>query len=204
MTRQRRTRQEQQEVTRQKLIHSAERLFARVGFEAASVEAIANDAGFSRGAFYSNFSTKEELLIEAFEALCRRMNDETEAILGRSQKADERYRALRSLYVKLASDPQGHALEAECQLCAARNPSFWPRFSKAQDAELHSLAKFLQRYLKERGVTPAVPPEDLALSLIAMSRGLRTYKMVQDSLSRKSIERILNLLFDSIMSGSPS
>jgi len=203
MIRKRLTRHEQQELTRQKLIRSAARIFARVGFEGASVEAIAKDAGFSRGAFYSNFSTKEELLIAAFEAHCRQMNEETEAILSRQQKASERYRELRSLYVKLASDPEGGALEAECQLCASRNSAFYPRFSEVQDSELRSLTSFLQRYLKERAVTPAIPPEDLAISLIAMSRGLRTYKMVENSLSPKSIERILHLLFDSIMSGIP-
>jgi AcrR family transcriptional regulator len=62
--RRRRTRAEQQAETRSALIEAGRRVFLERGFAAASVEAIAAEAGFTRGAFYSNFNTKEELLTE--------------------------------------------------------------------------------------------------------------------------------------------
>src|SRR6478735_3357889 len=52
------------EATRQKLLDAAAEVFAEVGLDAASVEAICERAGFTRGAFYSNFDSKDELFLE--------------------------------------------------------------------------------------------------------------------------------------------
>src|SRR6187549_2265001 len=52
------------EATRQKLLDAAAQVFAEVGLDATSVEAICDRAGFTRGAFYSNFETKDELFLE--------------------------------------------------------------------------------------------------------------------------------------------
>lgn len=52
------------EATRQKLLDAAAQVFAEVGLDAASVEAVCERAGFTRGAFYSNFESKDELFLE--------------------------------------------------------------------------------------------------------------------------------------------
>src|SRR6202035_5534006 len=61
------TRAEKQIQTRAQLIDAAARVFARRGFQAATVEEIAEHAGYSHGAVYSNFSGKEELFLAVFE-----------------------------------------------------------------------------------------------------------------------------------------
>jgi len=61
------TRAERQARTRSELIEAAARVFAQRGFGGASVEAIAAEAGYTRGAFYSNFSSKEELFAELLQ-----------------------------------------------------------------------------------------------------------------------------------------
>jgi len=61
-------REESQALTRSKLLASALRLFARDGYAAASVDRIAEDAGFSKGAFYSNFDGKEQIYLEVLES----------------------------------------------------------------------------------------------------------------------------------------
>jgi AcrR family transcriptional regulator len=58
------TREESQARTRAKLLESAPRVVAREGYEAASIDKIAEAAGFSKGAFYSNFDSKEEFFLE--------------------------------------------------------------------------------------------------------------------------------------------
>src|SRR5262252_2183954 len=60
-------RQERTEITRARLIQSAEKIFARDGFEAAKLEEIAADAGYTRGAFYANFDSKEDLFVALLE-----------------------------------------------------------------------------------------------------------------------------------------
>lgn len=61
------TREQSQALTRKKLLHAASEVVARDGYEGATVERIADEAGFSKGAFYSNFSSKEEILIHLLE-----------------------------------------------------------------------------------------------------------------------------------------
>jgi AcrR family transcriptional regulator len=68
MDRARRTRAEQQQQTRTLLLAAASEVFAESGFEGASIDAITERAGFTRGAFYSNFASKEALLIALSEA----------------------------------------------------------------------------------------------------------------------------------------
>src|SRR6201994_4056253 len=61
--------------TRSRLLRSAEKIFARDGFEAAKLEEIAADAGYTRGALYANFDTKEDLFMELLaEEVERRMS----------------------------------------------------------------------------------------------------------------------------------
>jgi AcrR family transcriptional regulator len=67
MARDRLTRAEQRARTRERFLAAAGRVFAREGFQGASVEKITAEAGFSRGAFYSNFSSKEELFAELLQ-----------------------------------------------------------------------------------------------------------------------------------------
>ena len=57
------TRAERRAQTRAALLDAAARVFVDRGFAGASVEAIAAEAGYTRGAFYSNFATKEELFV---------------------------------------------------------------------------------------------------------------------------------------------
>ena len=61
------TREQSQQLTREKLLLSASEVVAREGYEGASVERIAEAAGFSKGAFYSNFSSKEDILLQMLE-----------------------------------------------------------------------------------------------------------------------------------------
>lgn len=61
------TREQSQALTREKLLRSACDVVARDGYDGASVERIAEEAGFSKGAFYSNFSSKEEVLLQLLE-----------------------------------------------------------------------------------------------------------------------------------------
>ena len=61
------TREESQAATRSRLLAAAATLFAREGYVSTSVDRIAEDAGFSKGAFYSNFRNKEEIFLEVLE-----------------------------------------------------------------------------------------------------------------------------------------
>ena len=61
------TREESKELTRLRLVEAAERLFIRRGYDDASVEEISEMAGYSRGAFYSNFDSKEQVFLAVID-----------------------------------------------------------------------------------------------------------------------------------------
>src|ERR1700752_4485412 len=64
---QRLTPERRRELTRTALVEAAAEVFARRGFEGASLEEIAEVAGFTRGAIYSNFGSKDELMLAVVE-----------------------------------------------------------------------------------------------------------------------------------------
>ncbi|ALJ21483.1 TetR/AcrR family transcriptional regulator [Microbacterium sp. No. 7] len=67
------------EQTRARLLDAAHEVFGEVGMDAASVEMICERAGFTRGAFYSNFESKEDLLLALITQLARQKLDEIAA-----------------------------------------------------------------------------------------------------------------------------
>lgn len=78
------TREESRALTRAKLLESARIVIAREGFESATIDRIAEQAGFSKGAFYSNFSNKEEIVLELLETHSAKDVAEIKALLGES------------------------------------------------------------------------------------------------------------------------
>ena len=75
------TRADRQAQTRDELIGAAERLFTRNGFHATSVDAVADAAGYTKGAVYSNFESKEDLFFAVYERRVDRRVEEMERTL---------------------------------------------------------------------------------------------------------------------------
>ena len=93
--RKRLTREESKEVTRMRLIEAAERLFVRKGFDDASVEEISETAGYSRGAFYSNFDNKEQVFLGLID---RRLPKALDNVLRQASEPAERSAAVREWF----------------------------------------------------------------------------------------------------------
>ena len=92
------------EATRQKLLDAAAQVFAEVGLDAASVEAICERAGFTRGAFYSNFETKDELFLELAGNVAR---ERVEAVRSRVLELEQRGGARRRPRRRAGHRPAG-------------------------------------------------------------------------------------------------
>ena len=75
------------EQTRARLLDAAHEVFAEVGMDAASVEMICERAGFTRGAFYSNFATKDDLCVEIMRHVAEEQVDTYQAALNGAQMA---------------------------------------------------------------------------------------------------------------------
>ena len=94
--RKRLTRQESKEVTRMRLIEAAETLFIRKGFDDTSVDEISEMAGYSRGAFYSNFDDKEQVFLAVIDR--RRPQSAIDDIFQQISEPAERIAAVREWF----------------------------------------------------------------------------------------------------------
>jgi len=123
--------QQKSEATRRKLLVAASRIFARDGFEAARLADIAKESGHTRGAFYANFDTKEDLF---FALLEKQSADRLLDLQRRLEKYDsppERMRMLRAYYLERASDSRSILLMLEFKLFALRHPNMRARLAAA-------------------------------------------------------------------------
>src|SRR3982751_3579798 len=110
------------EQTRRKLLKAAEKVFAKVGFEVARLEDIAKDAGYTRGAFYAHFTSKEDLFFALLEQQIYHHLTRIQAIMDASADEAAALKKLREYYVAATADRNWCMLMLEFKLFAIRHP----------------------------------------------------------------------------------
>jgi AcrR family transcriptional regulator len=173
------TRRESQEATRTRLIRAAEKFFIRYGFEASSVARIAEGAGFSRGAFYSNFRDKDELFIAVLNRRRLAISDALAEVFRREPDVAKRLRAVRDWYVNQGQQKQWIVLQSEFTLRAVRNRAVRARLAALRRQELETYSALVAQHFSEIGLPPADRPETVALSLMAIVEGLGTLSLIE-------------------------
>jgi AcrR family transcriptional regulator len=198
-------REEQRERTREDLLDAARVLFARQGFHGASVDQVAEAAGFTKGAVYSNFSSKEELFLALLERQLDRSVAQLESLLER-HAPDERASALVDGVGDLpVLDHEWFLLEAEFLLYAARNPDVTvrDRVSDRQQRTRARITEVVRRHLDDLGID--VEAEDVARLLMALADGLTQAALVDETARdhRRILAFALDLIADRARTGSP-
>jgi len=169
--RKRATRAEQQAETRSALLGAARQVFARRGFHAASVEEVAEEAGFSHGAVYSNFAGKEDLFRAAYEDQLAGRRDWLIAGLARGEgDLAERWQAAATEWVR-GGDSERFLLHIEFALRALREPHVRRAFAVRSGAWRLALADALSAAEAE-GVELPMEAERLAAVIRALGVGL--------------------------------
>jgi AcrR family transcriptional regulator len=176
------TPERRRQLTRNALVEAATDVFARRGFHAASLEQIADAAGFTRGAIYSNFSSKEDLLLAVvdryndvlLEAFSGVLHDHIDDIGGDLSSATSA--ALWTYQVH--RDPGLMLLGLELRLYALRNPDFRSRLAELDRRQVEKAAQFIKDEADGAGLTLAIAAEDLATLGRAACDGLLLYAAV--------------------------
>jgi len=164
------TRAQQQAQTRERLLAAAERVLARHGYGGASIDLITAEAGYSKGAIYSNFESKEAVFLE----LLRVYMERDMAELGRivSLAPQQLSAALNAWLETMHCDSDCPLLVTELQLHARRNPAFAERYYARQDQQTRALARILERFFEAQSVPLPMDPRDLAGCMTALAHGL--------------------------------
>jgi len=175
----RRTRAETKAATRERLLAAAEDVFARKGYAAASVEEIAATAGYTIGALYAHFSSKQQLFLELLSARRdRRTGRIVDALRTAAVEGDDPLASLPSLLADFARhETADSALQTEFWLYAVRNPE-----TRAVLADL----------LTNRHADPNVSPRDVTLVVLALVQGLLRQRRIDPE--RVPDELIVNAL----------
>ena len=197
------TRERRRELTRTTLLAAAAEVFAARGFHGASLDEIAETAGFTRGAIYKNFANKEEL----FFAVCDQDFDLT--LQSFSQKLERDggpldVAGLAALWrAAVGSDTDKVALSMEFRLYAMRNAEVAARFAEHQRETREALARFLVDEAARAGLRMTIPAETLAGLLDAASWGFRESACI-DPRDAGLLQSFLELVLESACTVCPA
>lgn len=166
------SREEKRLLTLQKLKDSALQEFAQSGFTGASIDRISEAAGFSRGAFYANFDSKEEILLELLRDYNEREIREWQAMLeveGDLVSVHERMVQRFADYLRRA---EWGTFVVEMQLHAKRNASFSAQYRAYLEQVNASVSELIERLFERAGKRPPIEAPALAIMLRALVTGL--------------------------------
>lgn len=176
------SRREKQRRTRQSLLEAAARLFCRRGLEGASVDEVAQAAGYTKGAFYANFKSKEELFLVMLDEQFARELERLDRALAGTQEPEEEARAAAADFIHFASSAEWPSLYFQFVAHAARNEEFRQELATRHRAMRERLAEILLRWKEGFGVEPALPVAQLAAMMSFMADGFLVDRIVEPDL----------------------
>jgi AcrR family transcriptional regulator len=167
------------EVTCDKLFEAAARVFEEQGIGGASIEAIAAAAGFSRGAFYSNFKSKDELIIAMLEDHVEQSIRRNLDLLARHKNLEDFIEALKTMD-RTRQDPLGRSplLHMEMILYVARAEQRRPELAKRLRARRKLIADIVETTLKNSGKNGALNPAWTGSIVLALEDGFRLHRLI--------------------------
>jgi AcrR family transcriptional regulator len=132
-------------VTRDLLLSAAEQVFARVGYEKAQVEEIAEAAGFSKGALYAHFKSKEDLFLALYEKKTASSLAKLRHALDSAPTRERKIDAFRSFYINLSKEKDWALIILEVKLFLRRNPEVRERLRQIDEQAGDSIEVVLTR-----------------------------------------------------------
>ena len=159
---QRKTRAQQQQETKEMLFAAAIEQIIKFGFDKTSINSISEGAGFSKGAFFSNFKNKYDLLLQLTEKLKseERLNLKS-ALAIDSENNTISINGLNSYVDQIKNNTICVILDIEMQLIASRDQNFKQYYNQLQRENNKSLGEIICAVFKSEGVQPSLPNESL-------------------------------------------
>ena len=170
----RRKRPEMRMETRTRLLDDAIGLIVAGGVAAASIRGICERAGFSQGAFYSYFASKDDLLFTLVEEHMANLARKFDMLVAdtRYQTAEAILDTIGASLDALSVDASYSVLVVELHLHARRNAAFRARFEPVKIAYESAFAGVMSHLLRRTGLTPVIPSIQLARILLSLWSGL--------------------------------
>lgn len=192
----RRTRAEMQEETREKLLESARAAFGRKGFASATIDEIAEGAGFSRGAFYSNFSTKEDVAVELMGRQMALDGARIAEVVGVAEGPPESLaERLREAFPVTERISDWELLRLEMLMLTQRNPEFAAKCQALYASQRERSAEAVRQLFERVGRAPPASDDLLALLIMSLRLGAA---LLHEAAGPIPLGRIVEVLFTSL------
>jgi AcrR family transcriptional regulator len=165
--------------TREKLFEAAARVFEEQGIGGASIEAIAAAAGLTRGAFYSNFKSKDELIIAMLEDHVEQSIRRNLDLLARHKSLSDFIDALKTMD-RSRQDPLGRSplLHMEMILFVARAEKRRPDLAKRLRARRKLITDIVETVSKNSRKNVSLNPTWTGAILLALEDGFRLHRLI--------------------------
>jgi AcrR family transcriptional regulator len=191
------TRDEKRRDTRARILAAAGQVFARRGYHGASVDEIAGEAGYTKGAVYYNFTSKETLFLalldqhmEARLGLLERLRQGDRPSLARLEEG------ATATVTSLKRDREWSLLYFEFAAYAARNPRFRRKLVTRLETLHRAMVETVAELLRDAGRRPSVPPETIALGLESIVDGVALNRLLRpDAIADDLLGSILALVW---------
>lgn len=191
--------------TRERLAWAAVRVIARKGVDGASVEEICEEAGFTRGAFYSNFESKNELCIDVLHRSIDQTIMALATELPRVSATGLPIERKLGLAIKLftstvSSDPETILAINEIRLQAARDPELRPAYRALTESCTPALRELVAEVIAANGVQLGISVDDL----LAIMRTVYDQQMIEAIIAghpadHVEVERQMSTLLGALM-----
>ncbi len=188
------TRSESQARTRELLVATARTMFLREGYAATSLEKVAEEAGFSKGAVYSNFDGKDALCLAVLDTLHR---DVADAVLGSFSGAvtlDEALATFDQWAEARLGDPDWSALEAEFAARSRRDPQLRTALEERNLRIRQMIADALSTTCARHGLTLPMDEDDLASALLSLGIGLGVQRALNPELRVQVLSDVIRVM----------
>jgi AcrR family transcriptional regulator len=195
------TRDEKKAQTRLRLLQAAATVFTRRGYHAATVDEVAEEAGFTVGALYSNFSGKQDLFLAMLDEHFDRQMAIYSEISSRGTTVGEKARGAADHWMtSLETNPQFFPLFIEFWGLALRDPGLRKQFSARIRRSRDSLAALMRRDAAELGIELAAEDaESLATVIDSLGDGLALFMLADpESVPRDLFGDFMAVLFEAL------
>jgi AcrR family transcriptional regulator len=182
-------RPEQVQRNRELVIAAAQRVFLARGYAGATLGAIADEAGFSKGVVYSQFESKADLFLTLLERRIAERTRENARVVGKLTGLA----AIRAWFRAGVRDARVHAgwagVLVEFRIVAARDPALNRRYAAVHERTIAQIEELLVRVHAGAGVAPAFPPRVMAELSLALGSGVALERAASpDALPARLVE----------------
>ncbi len=200
MSRKRLTREDSRERTAQRLLAAARKLIAKRGLSDTTLDEIAEEAGYTRGAFYSNFSSKGALFIELLRRDHEATSAQLRALRDDSLPLEHIQQRIREIYSQIYRTNDTFMNWTEARMLAARDAKFQVNLDALLLERRAEAAELIEYLYGRAGIAPPLAPMAVAMGVSSLFEGVKlTMLSSPGNMTPEDAESVLALFVNSLM-----